>query len=159
MNPISTESLSFKEWLRFWSFVEKGVKCWNWTAVRHHSGGYGIIRWRGVKTHAHRLSYQMSVGPVATDLYVLHKCDNPACVRPDHLFTGDQDANMQDRKNKGHYRAKTHCRSGHAMTGENVVIKKIKSWNGKIYDCRICATCNLDACRKSRSKAALGPTF
>jgi hypothetical protein len=87
---------------RFWSHVEKTETCWLWKpAVK--SGDYGRIRvkGRGAKVKAHVLSYTMHVGPIPDGLNVLHHCDNPPCVRPDHLFVGTHDDNMKDKVAKG----------------------------------------------------------
>lgn len=50
---------------------------------------------------AHRVAWELSFGPVPAGLFVCHHCDNPRCVRPDHLFVGTHDANMRDRDRKG----------------------------------------------------------
>lgn len=84
---------------RFWSKVRRGCgkRCWVWTAGK--SGGYGTIYISGLNRKAHRVSYLIHYGSVEDQ--VLHKCDNPSCVRPDHLFPGDQKANMMDMAAKG----------------------------------------------------------
>ncbi len=70
--------------------------CWIFTGVEN-SKGYG--RYSGWLTH--RASYSVNVGPIPPGLQVLHKCDVPACVRPDHLFVGTHQENMADRNRKG----------------------------------------------------------
>lgn len=64
--------------------------------------GYGILT-KGRKTtlSAHRVSWEICFGPVQNGLHVLHKCDTPACVNPEHLFLGTQQDNMRDRNVKG----------------------------------------------------------
>jgi len=90
---------------RFWAKVEKHDVdcpccdgCWHWTASRD-TRGYGRIQ-RGRKgaghIKAHRLSYQIHNGPFADALFVLHRCDNPPCVNPAHLFLGTHRDNMDD---------------------------------------------------------------
>ena len=85
---------------RFWSHVNKTASCWLWSAsVRR--GGYGQI-WDGEKINAsHRLSWEIANGPIPSGMFVLHKCDTPRCVRPSHLFIGDNMANMRDMRDKG----------------------------------------------------------
>lgn len=88
---------------RFWPKVarRKGpVTCWPWKASKNKDG-YGWIR-RGRRMElAHRMSWEINFGPIPDGQYVLHKCDNPACVRPSHLFLGDQITNMADMVAKG----------------------------------------------------------
>lgn len=98
---------------RFWAKVKKDGpvpvhlpdlgKCWVWTAGCYPSG-YGVFSVNGSPRGAHRVSYELAKGPVPDGLYVLHACDNPKCVNPDHLFAGSQKDNIQDMHNKGRYR-------------------------------------------------------
>lgn len=70
--------------VRFWEKVEKGPDCWTWTGALT-SGGYGSI-WNGGKSClAHRLAYQLTVGPVPDGLELDHLCRNTRCVNPEHL--------------------------------------------------------------------------
>jgi hypothetical protein len=85
---------------RFWSKVEKTETCWIWKGSKI-SAGYGMFHFRGQNRRAHRFSYEMTYGPIPDGLSVLHKCDVPLCVRPDHLFLGTQEDNMQDMSKKG----------------------------------------------------------
>ena len=93
---------------RFWEKVEKTEGCWLWTANatkdREGNRRYGLIGAgrRGEGTlYAHRVSWEIHNGPVPQDMYVLHRCDNPCCVNPLHLFLGAQVDNMQDMTMKG----------------------------------------------------------
>lgn len=86
---------------RFWSKVRKTAYCWLWTASCRDTG-YGQIRVNKRSVKAHRFSWELANGPIPLGLCVLHKCDTPACVRPDHLFIGTQQDNMKDMHNKGH---------------------------------------------------------
>ena len=102
--------------VRFWKHVQKTDGCWLWTG-HLSTDGYGTIRnsGRGKTLKAHRASWELAHGPIPTGLHVLHQCDNPGCVRPDHLFLGTHADNMANMAAKGrsrvpvgilHYRAK-----------------------------------------------------
>lgn len=81
--------------MEFWSRVRIGDGCWEWTGPR--ARGYGYHRSR----RAHRVAFEFANGPIPEGLHVLHRCDNPACVRVDHLFLGTHQDNMADRSAKG----------------------------------------------------------
>lgn len=89
---------------RFWRKVEPDLNsgCWLWSG-RINGDGYGTVR-RPRKTGAHRLSYEWARGSVPPGLVVMHKCDTPACVNPDHLRVGTQLENIADRQAKGRSR-------------------------------------------------------
>ena len=90
---------------RFWSKVNITDTCWEWTAARH-SDGYGIIARPGHGTGwllAHRYSAMLHFGMFDRRLQVLHHCDNPPCVRPEHLFLGEHGVNMRDMVAKGRH--------------------------------------------------------
>jgi hypothetical protein len=72
--------------------------CWLWTGYRR-ADGYGSIH-SGKKIRAHRAVYEAFRGPVASELELLHTCDNPACCNPDHLVPGTHAENMRDMANK-----------------------------------------------------------
>lgn len=87
---------------RYWSKVAKGDGCWEWIGARK-SGPfpYGLYRLDGRWVRAHRVSYEDAIGPIPPGLNVCHKCDNPPCVRPDHLFVGTTLDNVRDKIAKG----------------------------------------------------------
>src|SRR5713226_5546175 len=82
---------------RFWAKVEKTDGCWLWLAATNPKG-YGVFS-VDKKTNnvefAHRVSYRLHYGEIPGDMRILHHCDNPTCVRPEHLFIGTPDDNMQ----------------------------------------------------------------
>lgn len=88
---------------RFWKHVEKSENCWVWKGWKHRDR-YGLVRINKRMYMAHRIAYQMSVGPIPEGMLVCHRCDNPPCVRPDHLFLGTDYDNQQDAIRKGRIR-------------------------------------------------------
>lgn len=84
-------------------FVEKYETigdCWQWTASVN-SKGYGRFGYNGKAQRAHRVSWLLHRGPIPAGMLVCHRCDNPGCVNPDHLFLGDAAANTSDMDAKG----------------------------------------------------------
>jgi hypothetical protein len=93
---------------RFWSKVDKSGgpdACWNWMAKsRSHSGnGYGNFNYNGKAAHAHRVAWELTNGPIPNGLFGCHKCDNPLCCNPAHLFLGTAKDNSADMHAKGRH--------------------------------------------------------
>ena len=84
----------------FWSLVDKSDGCWLWRGPQNGKG-YGRIYHNKKRQVAHRIAYELTVGPIPDGLFACHKCDNPICVNPDHLFLGTQQDNMRDWTQKG----------------------------------------------------------
>jgi hypothetical protein len=128
-----------KQIARFMAKVSKPTNpeaCWLWTAAKDHNG-YGTLKIAGRNVGAHRLSFEIHKGPIPPDQIICHRCDNPTCVNPEHLFSGTTQDNVDDKMNKGRANiwnlALTHCKRGHAFTPENTRISPI----GR----RVCRTC------------------
>jgi hypothetical protein len=108
---------------RFWDKVQKTESCWLWTAYLKRNGYGQFFPRRGHPVYAHRYSYELARGAIPDGLLVLHACDNPRCVNPNHLSLGTQKENLADMRRKGRHpgtwagREKaTHCRQGHPYT-------------------------------------------
>ncbi len=119
--------------------------CWIWTASTT-KGGYGKIG-RGRQDEgtidAHRLAYELYVGPIPVGMVVRHKCDVKLCVNPDHLELGTHADNVNDTMSRGRHvawnKGKTHCIRGHEYTPENTYTFKR---GGR--DCRQCRKLRAD---------------
>ena len=109
--------------------------CWNWTGSRKAIDSYGKFP-LGKKFYiASRLAYYICYKKDPADWLVCHKCDNPLCVNPNHLFLGTHSDNMHDMKMKGRaprQPRKTHCIRGHALTPENTRVQ------GNKHSCKKC---------------------
>jgi len=84
---------------RYGSNGQFPTECWEWTGCTNR--GYGEIRFYRKQQKTHRVSWILHFGEIPNELSVLHKCDNPTCVRPDHLFLGTPKDNHTDGVNKG----------------------------------------------------------
>lgn len=106
---------------RFWRRVHKTEGCWIWPTLNR--AGYGKFQVCGKLLLAHRVAWQLSNGDADLDPHAMicHHCDNPACVRPDHLFLGDARANAADREAKGRSASRVGEKNGRAkLTWEQV---------------------------------------
>lgn len=119
--------------------------CAEWTG-RRNRGGYGLTRACGKPLLAHRQAWAIAFGPIPDGLCVLHRCDNPPCCEPTHLFLGTRADNMRDMALKGrHWKASNdHCPSGHAYDETNTRI-----YRGIRY-CRACEKAKHRAIRAAR---------
>lgn len=82
---------------------ERGAGCWEWAGHRDPNG-YGRLNISGKPVLAHRISWELHRRPITPAEHILHRCDNPPCVRPEHLFKGDQALNMADKMAKKRHR-------------------------------------------------------
>jgi hypothetical protein len=137
--------------VRFWEKVEKSDGCWLWRAWVTKDG-YGGFRWTtGENMRAHRAAYRLLHGDVPADVVICHHCDNPLCVRPDHLYAGTATDNNRDtvRRGRRNPTRKTHCPHGHAYTPENTY-RHVRG-DGKIgVRCRTCLRVERERTREQR---------
>ena len=123
-------------------------ECWPWTGA-HVPRGYGFLTVSvgdgRVTIYAHRLAYEMFVGPIGEGLTIDHLCRNPACVNPAHL----EPVTMRENLMRGdtltaQKAAQTHCVHGHEFTPENTYVKA----NG----CRLCKACTRERVREIKRR-------
>lgn len=81
---------------RFWNKVKKTKSCWIWGGCKDKNG-YGRIGIGKKNLRTHRFSYELNIGKITEGLFVLHKCDNPSCVNPEHLKVGTHKENQHDK--------------------------------------------------------------
>lgn len=130
-------------WDRFWEKVEVGhpLGCWEWTGdVGGH--GYGQF-WRDGTARAHRVAYELLMGPIPDGLILDHLCRNTVCVNPDHLEPVTHAENRRRARSKG-----AHCKRGHLMDSANTVRRP----DGKGSTCRRC-TRQAERERRARQRA------
>lgn len=168
--PTPVPTFTDAEVARFWATVEVGpgdpeTACWLWQGGHRDHHGYG--NFRGHATH--RVSWALSNGPIPDGLIVCHKCDNPPCVRPSHLFVGTIGDNTRDMVQKGRAAwqgrpRKTHCVNGHEYTPENSVYYASPSKPATYAPARWCRTCKnrhlreLDARRRALASQSKSDT-
>jgi hypothetical protein len=104
--------------------VNPETGCWEWTAARFAGKPYGYIGVDGKPRQAHRVSYELHVGPIPEGLVIDHLCNVGYCVNPDHLQAVTQEENRRRQVER-----KTHCVNNHPLSGENLVL---------VRRCRIC---------------------
>ncbi|CAN5813743.1 HNH endonuclease [soil metagenome] len=106
----------------FWSRVDKQDARNCWLAHGENCSGYTRLRFDGVDLLAHRLSWQIHHGDIPAGMFVLHRCDNPPCVNPEHLFLGTKKDNAKDRDRKGRFVVLHGSLNGRAALDEEKVI-------------------------------------
>jgi len=102
---------------RFWDKVNKKAEneCWEWLASKT-GWGYGTFWYKNRNESASRFSWELHNGKIPEGMLALHKCDNPPCVNPEHLFLGTHKDNALDKQRKNR---------GNQMCGENQGLSKL----------------------------------
>lgn len=120
----------------FWTKVDirKPDECWNWLGTKNPHG-YGKLRFRSRNKYlAHRLSWSLANGEIPDGMNILHKCDNPSCVNPNHLYPGTQSQNLKDAYSRGRYSQKGEHGNGRKLTLAQVLeIRRLYSLGGYTY--------------------------
>jgi hypothetical protein len=111
---------------RFREKIKKTGSCWLWTGTIS-SSGYGILSVNNRLEGAHRISWKIYRGAIPSDLNVCHKCDNPCCVNPSHLFIGTQLDNMGDAVVKGRIRNGSHVYHGVVHHRTILTVRQVKN--------------------------------
>ena len=131
--------------MNLWNRTEKEGDCLMWQGYKDKDG-YGTITIKGVPHRTHRLAYILTHLEPLMDLWVLHTCDRPSCINPEHLYAGTQIDNEQDklRRNRNMNAQKTECKRGHEFTLENTRIDP----RGQ----RVCKSCDAIRTKKYREQ-------
>lgn len=121
--------------VRFWNKVNKEGDCWVWTGCILRN--YGGLQLNGRIVKVHRFSWELHFGTIPKGMSVCHTCDNPICVKPEHLFLGDAKSNAEDRERKG--RGNHHLQQGELhhqakLTTEQVIsMRRVRKETGISY--------------------------
>lgn len=134
---ISEDMLATLRASEFWKTVSVGLGCWAWTGALNQKG-YGRFFHRGQSFGAHRIAFALGKNTALPgSIFICHRCDNPACVNPDHLFLGTANDNNQDMKAKGRAKGPTGLSNGRGKLSDQ-----------DIADIRASAKRQVDLCRE-----------
>ena len=106
----------------FYDRVQTAGDCWEWTGGKDRQG-YGRMRVNGKHVSAHRFSYELNVGRIPSGLMVCHRCDNPGCVKPSHLFIGTAKDNNHDAVKKGRTARTCGTQNGNAKLKPSDIVR------------------------------------
>ena len=136
------------------TFRPGGSECIEFPGARIN--GYGVRYYQGRQQRAHRISYEMAVGPIPDGLVIDHLCRNRACIRPGHLEAVTQRENiLRGAAPSAAYAVATHCKSGHPLSGDNLILRSSRKSGGR--ECQACKR-EADAWHRAKRKGALNVT-
>lgn len=128
--------------------IDESTGCWLWTAGR--SGGYARIKIGRSSVNAHRVAYQLLVGPIPEGTELDHLCRVRHCVNPEHVEPVTRKENiLRGESPTARNARKTHCEHGHAFTPENTIVRP-SGWRG----CRLCGRAAQRRYKRRRRSAA-----
>lgn len=141
---------------RFWGHVSKTDGCWEWTGSTQ-GRGYGSFFADGRSHQAHRWIYEQFFGPQPKHIHICHKCDNPICIRPDHLFAGTRSDNMKDCAGKGRNVMQKFPERSHFKGKNNIQCRGERQGNSKLKSQDIAEIKSLAS--SGLSSARIAPMF
>lgn len=133
-------------------FADKPDECWEWPGPKDVRGR-GLVYHDGKRRKAHRVAYEMLVGPIPEGLEPDHLCRNLACFNPRHLEPVTHAVNsLRGEGLPAKNARKTHCDHGHPLSGSNLRVYR-RTWkSGKTTDVRVCRQCVLEETWRRRGK-------
>lgn len=146
---MSTDTLTTHK--TFWNRIDRTGgpdACWTWLGSLNRPNGYGALRHQGRNTSAHRVAWELTIGPIPPGMILDHLvCDNPRCANPTHMQMTTQRHNVLRAKNSAGARnaATTHCPNGHPYNEENTYHHHRAG--------RQCRTCRRNRQRQLKQKA------
>ena len=131
-----------------WDRIDASGDCWLWTGYLDR-GGYGRTQVFGKNQGVHRAVWEALVGEIPDGLQIDHLCRNASCCNPDHLevVTGQENMSRGYIRSYPPYSAKTHCKQGHPLSGDNLRLSKQK-YGGLHRQCKACG----NASHRKRSR-------
>lgn len=155
---LKSASITLADCRRFWSKVDATSKdhCWPWLAG-FHQRGYPVFWLDGKLWFANRVAWLLTRGEISDSMLICHKCDNPACVNPMHLFEGSYAANHDDMKIKGRRASFAGARNSQSKLSDSDV-KTMRSLHAGGMRTKLIAN-QFGVCREVAGKAIRGTTW